>query len=340
MKLLSIIVPCYNSQDYMKHCISTLLTGGDDVEILVIDDGSSDNTLAIAQRYVMQYPEIVRAIHQENKGHGGALNTGIQYATGQYLKVVDSDDWVNVDAYLQVLQELRRVVKEQQPLDMLVTNFVYEKQGAKRKKVVNYHRFMDDKYMFLWSGMKPLPITNYLMMHSIIYRTEVVRMSGLELPENTFYVDNLYAFVPLPYVETIRYMDVNLYRYFIGRCGQSVQESVMCRRFEQQYYVNVQMIDYMEKVLGQIKESALRKTMITSLKLVMAITSIVALLSGTEERRKDKRAIWQYLKDADKKLYRRVRYSFLGIGVNLPGRWGRKAAIGCYHILQRLYGFN
>ncbi len=246
--------------------------------------------------------------------------------------MVDSDDWVNVDAYLQVLQELRRVVKEQQPLDMLVTNFVYEKQGAKRKKVVNYHRFMDDKYMFLWSGMKPLPITNYLMMHSIIYRTEVVRMSGLELPENTFYVDNLYAFVPLPYVETIRYMDVNLYRYFIGRCGQSVQESVMCRRFEQQYYVNVQMIDYMEKVLGKIKESALRKTMITSLKLVMAITSIVALLSGTEERRKDKRAIWQYLKDADKKLYRRVRYSFLGIGVNLPGRWGRKAAIGCYHI--------
>lgn len=114
----------------------------------------------------------------------------------------------------------------------------------------------------------------------------------------------------------------------------------MCRRFEQQYYVNVQMIDYMEKVLGKIKESALRKTMITSLKLVMAITSIVALLSGTEERRKDKRAIWQYLKDADKKLYRRVRYSFLGIGVNLPGRWGRKAAIGCYHILQRLYGFN
>lgn len=114
----------------------------------------------------------------------------------------------------------------------------------------------------------------------------------------------------------------------------------MCRRFEQQYYVNVQMIDYMEKVVGQIKESSLRKTMITSLKLVMAITSIVALLSGTEERRKDKRAIWQYLKAADKKLYRRVRYSFLGIGVNLPGTWGRKSAIGCYHILQRLYGFN
>ena len=340
MKLLSIIVPCYNSQNYMKHCISTLLTGGDDVEILLIDDGSTDKTLAIAQRYVMQYPNIVRVIHQENRGHGGALNTGMAYATGQYLKVVDSDDWVNVDAYLQILQELRRVEREHQPMDLLVTNFVYEKQGARRKKVIHYRNHMDGEHMFLWSGMKPLPITNYLMMHSIIYRTEIVRKAEMELPEHMFYVDNLYALIPLPHVETIRYMDVNFYRYFIGRSDQSVQENVMCSRFEQQHYVNVEMIDYMVKSMPVIREANLRKTMITSLKLVMSITSIIALVSGTQERMNQKKELWKYLKDADPVLYRKVRYSFLGLGVNLPGYLGRKAAIGCYHILQRLYGFN
>ena len=99
MKLISFVVPCYNSQEYMRHCIDTLLPGGDQVEILIVNDGSSDNTAAIADEYEKKYPDICRAIHQENKGHGGAVNTGIKNATGIYLKVVDSDDWVNEYAY-------------------------------------------------------------------------------------------------------------------------------------------------------------------------------------------------------------------------------------------------
>ena len=83
----------------MRHCIDTLLPGGDQVEILIVNDGSSDNTAAIADEYEKKYPNICRAIHQENKGHGGAVNTGIKNATGIYLKVVDSDDWVNEYAY-------------------------------------------------------------------------------------------------------------------------------------------------------------------------------------------------------------------------------------------------
>ena len=98
MKVLSITVPCYNSQEYMRKCIESLLSGGDEVEILVVDDGSSDRTLEIAQEYEKNYPGIVRAIHQENKGHGGAVNTGLAHATGLNFKVVDSDDWLNEEA--------------------------------------------------------------------------------------------------------------------------------------------------------------------------------------------------------------------------------------------------
>ena len=89
MKILSVAVPCYNSQEYMRKCVDSLLKGGEDVEILIVDDGSKDDTLKIARDYEEKYPTIVKAIHQENKGHGGAVNTGLAHATGLYFKVVD-----------------------------------------------------------------------------------------------------------------------------------------------------------------------------------------------------------------------------------------------------------
>ena len=127
MKVLSITVPCYNSQEYMRKCIESLLSGGDEVEILVVDDGSSDRTLEIAQEYEKNYPGIVRAIHQENKGHGGAVNTGLAHATGLYFKVVDSDDWLNEEAYRKVLEVLKECIRGPRTLDLLICNYVYEK---------------------------------------------------------------------------------------------------------------------------------------------------------------------------------------------------------------------
>ena len=94
MKLLSVAVPCYNSAAYMRRCVDSLLPGGEEVEILIIDDGSADDTLSIARDYEQKHPGVVRAIHQENAGHGGAINTALRHASGLYFKVVDSDDWV------------------------------------------------------------------------------------------------------------------------------------------------------------------------------------------------------------------------------------------------------
>ena len=121
MKLLSIAIPCYNSQDYMENCIESLLVGGEEVEILIVDDGSSDRTAEIADDYARKYPTIVKAIHQENGGHGEAVNAGIRNATGLYFKVVDSDDWVNPEAYQKILNVLAEVVRGPKTLDLPVS---------------------------------------------------------------------------------------------------------------------------------------------------------------------------------------------------------------------------
>ena len=234
MKLLSITVPCYNSQNYMKNCVDSLLEGGNLVEILIVDDGSRDDTAKIADEYAAKYPGIVKAIHQENGGHGEAVNTGLKNATGLYFKVVDSDDWVNKEAYHAILDKLLEITGGPQTLDMMISNFVYEKQGAKRKKVMRYKNYMPQNEIFTWKEMGRMPLGKYILMHSVIYRTGLLRDCGLVLPKHTFYVDNLFVYQPLPHVQTMYYMDVNFYRYFIGRDDQSVNEEVMIRRIDQE----------------------------------------------------------------------------------------------------------
>ena len=108
MKLLSIAIPCFNSSAYMRKCIESLLIGGEEVEILIVNDGSTkDNTKEIADEYEQKYPGICKAVHKENGGHGDAVMSGLRAATGEYFKVVDSDDWVDEYAYRKILETLR-----------------------------------------------------------------------------------------------------------------------------------------------------------------------------------------------------------------------------------------
>ena len=108
MKLLTVAIPCYNSQAYMAHAIESILPAGNAVEIIIVDDGSKDDTLQIAQDYERRYPDIVRAVHKENGGHGDAVMTGVRNASGRYFKVLDSDDWFDTEAFARTLNHLRR----------------------------------------------------------------------------------------------------------------------------------------------------------------------------------------------------------------------------------------
>ncbi len=338
MKLLSIVIPCYNSEEYMSYCIESLLVGGEQVELLIINDGSVDNTAEIADQYEKLYPTIVKAIHQENGGHGEAVNTGIRHASGRYLKVVDSDDWVDTRAYLKILKKLNDFLVEATSVDMIISNFVYEKEGAKYKKVMKYENVLPEGVIFTWEDIGQFRKGQYILMHSVIYRTQLLKDCGLELPKHTFYVDNLYVYKPLERVKKIFYMNVDFYRYFIGREDQSVNEKVMIKRVDQQIKVNKLMIDLVP--LDNLESPKLRQYMRHHLEIVTVVSAILLIRSGEQENLLKKKQLWKYIKDKDPVLYNDLRYGILGHTINLPGRVGRKISISAYKISQKLVGFN
>lgn len=341
MKLLSITIPCYNSQDYMEHCINTLLVGGEDVEIIIVNDGSKDRTAEIADQYAAQYPSIVKVIHKENGGHGSGVNAGIAAATGLYFKVVDSDDWVDAIAYRQLLEKIREFVriKNEEPVDMLISNFVYDKEGARHKKVMQYRHMMPTGCVFGWKDFRWISKGHYILMHSVMYRTEVLRECKLQLPEHTFYVDNLFVYIPLPYVKTMYYMDVDFYHYYIGREDQSVNEQVMIGRIDQQLKVNKLMLRAYD-LKEDLQEPKLRKYMYNYLEIITVVSTALLNKAGTPEARKKKRNLWKYVKVTNQKLYLRMRNGLLGGTMCLPGEGGRRVAVGIYKIANKFYGFN
>ena len=337
MKLLTFTIPCYNSESYMEKCIDSILPGGEDVEIIIVDDGSKDRTAEIADAYAEKYPTIVRAIHQENGGHGEAVNTGIRNATGLYFKVVDSDDWVDFGAYMQVLDTLRKFAGSETNLDMLLCNYVYEKEGAKHKKVMRQTGFPQEQ-VFSWNDISYFFKGHYILMHSVIYRTKLLHECGLELPKHTFYVDNIYVYHPLPSVKTMYYLSVDFYRYFIGREDQSVNEQVMIRRIDQQIKVNKMMIERYD--LWKVTNRKCRQYMLNYLEIITVVSTVMCLRSGTKENLEKKRELWKYIKEKDIRLYHKLRRGIMGNTMNLPGKSGRKISLAAYRISQKVVGFN
>ena len=343
MKLLSIAVPCYNSEAYMEKCVASLLIGGGDVEILIVDDGSKDRTAQIADALAAEHPDIIRVIHKENGGHGSAVNAGLENAQGVFFKVVDSDDRLSADAYLKALAVLRELHESGTEPDMFLCNYVYDKEGEKHKKEIQYHNVIPHDRIFTWEEVGQFHTGQYILMHSVIFRTQMLRDCGLRLPEHCFYVDNLYVFEPLPYVETMYYLDVDLYMYYIGREDQSVNEKVMISRLDQQMRVNRRMIDYFTDA-GNEKLAAAPERLKTYMyhyrEILTTVSSVLAIRSGTEEHLKMKDELWDYLKQSDRKLYTKLRRGILGISMNLPGRGGRALTVGAYKIAQKFFKFN
>ena len=171
-------------------------------------------------------------------------------------------------------------------------------------------------------------------MHSVIFRTRLLQECGLKLPEHTFYVDNLYVFEPLPYVKNMYYLDVNFYRYYIGRQDQSVNETVMISRIDQQIRVTKLMIDYLVGRKSElVKNRRLYQYMRNYLEIIMAVSSVLLIRSGTTEHLEKKKELWEYLKGKDKRLYLWMRNGIMGGTMNLPGRGGRKISVEGYNCL-------
>ena len=339
-KLITFAVPCYNSAAYMRHCIETLLSAGEQAEIILVDDGSvKDDTPAICDEYAAKYPTIVKAIHQENGGHGEGVNQGIRNATGLYYKVVDSDDWLDTAALKTVLDKLAELVERHTATDLKICNYVNEHVEDGTSHTVRYTNVFPQNRLFDWVHVRHFRPDQNLLMHSVMYRTEVLRQCGMVLPKHTFYVDNIFVYQPLPYVKSMYYMDLDLYRYFIGRSDQSVNESVMVKRVDQQLRVTRHMIACQD--LDALKnEKRLRAYMLHYLSTMMAVSDIFLLLDGSAEAKEKQKGLWQYLREhTSAAVYRSIRFGFGGV-TNLPFPKGDAIVVGGYRIARKIFKFN
>ena len=344
-KVITFAIPCYNSAEYMDNCIEHLLklnSVKDDIEILIIDDGSSmDNTLEIAKTWEKKFPNTIRAIHQENGGHGQAVNTGLKNANGLYFKVVDSDDWLDFDGTKPIMDYIRKQAKgdASKATDLVIGNYVYNKVHENSMTPINYKDALPEDREFTWDDIKKFKISEYLLMHSAIYRTHLLRDIKLELPKHTFYVDNIFVYVPLPHVKTMYYINSDMYMYYIGREDQSVNEEVMKSRIDQQLKITRIMIDSTN--LPELnKMPNLKRYMLNYLAMMMCICTVFLRMIGTKDAEEKRRQIWEYLKAHDEKLSHKIMQSPLCYGTNIPGEAGKLIGTTGYKIAQKLFGFN
>ena len=307
MKFISFAVPSYNSQDYLRHCVDTLLSGGEDVEVIIVNDGSKDNTAAIADEYAAKYPTIVRAIHKENGGHGSGVNRGMEAATGLYFKVVDSDDWVEEGALKKLLATIKVHYSTDSLPDLYITNFIYDHTYENKQFTRHWRKQFHPNAFHTWADAGRFVAAQVLLMHSLMYRTDLLRASGLRLPEHTFYVDNLFAYQPLPLIEKIYYLDVDLYHYFIGREDQSVNIQNFTRRYDQQIRVMERMLQAYSYEQIQTMEPHLGRYLLHCLSAIMMNTMMFCCAGGSEPERiaaHDK--LWQDLKQRDLRMYQHL----------------------------------
>jgi glycosyltransferase involved in cell wall biosynthesis len=338
MKLLTFAVPSYNSEDYLARCLNTLLAGGDKVEIIVVNDGSTDRTGEIADAYQRTFPNIIKVVHQENQGHGGGVNAGLLNASGKYFKVVDSDDWLDTDALPRVTRQLEQWEIEGYDTDMMVCNYVYDHLNKGEQQVMSYRNVFPTEEFCGWDKTKRFNPSQYLIMHSLIFRTHILRESGVELPRHMFYVDNLFAYHPLPYVKNIFYLDVDLYHYFIGRDDQSVNEQVMMRRIDQQIAVTKIVAGCAD--FRSVADPKLKSYMVRHVSIMLAISSIHLLLIGTDEAMEKRKEMWRYIKSINTNLYAKLRYQTVGGLTYLPGKLGGKITVAGYRTAKKIYKFQ
>lgn len=228
MKILTFVVPAYNSEKFLDKCICSMLAQEvlEELEIIVVNDGSSDTTEAVAKIYCEQYPNVVRLISQENKGHGGALNTGCNAAQGRYLKVIDADDWVetqNLPMFIQLLKNCDSEVILTHHYTIDICTGEIRQWKCETDSFGREHTF--DEILPEWKHFE-----ESLTFHGITYSTAFYRKYGIELSEHVFYEDYEYATFPCCMAKSVTPFDLFVYDYRIGDINQSVSDTNQLKR--------------------------------------------------------------------------------------------------------------
>ncbi|MBS4930173.1 MAG: glycosyltransferase family 2 protein [Clostridiales bacterium] len=244
-KLLTVIVPAYNVQSYIDRCLSTICDKQleEELEVIVVNDGSTDNTQQIIELYRERFPEIIRIIKKINGGHGSAINIGIEHATGKYIKIIDADDFVNSYNFSILVEKLKDI-----STDIVITNYL--KYYQFNNKIQRMSKLKDNlkyntKYYF-----EEIYNKYFMRMHEILIKTEIIKKNYIKLEEKCFYVDQEYILYPIPYLQTILFLDLDIYYYRLGRQEQSMNLLKMREHVQEHQLVLKKLLGFYKCLVG------------------------------------------------------------------------------------------
>ena len=304
----------------MRRCIDSLLVADRPVEIIIVNDGSGDSTLDIANDYARRYDNII-VIDQPNSGWGAGVNRGLERARGAYFKVVDSDDWLEGAALHRVLYTLDALISTDQAPDLLVTNYVYDHTIDQSTHAIAYRNYFPEGRIFSWAETRRATLDQRIMVHASWYLTPLLRESGLKVPEGMAYMDSYFVLHPLPYVRKLYFLDVDCYHYMVGRLDQSVNVEVVKKNIDHQLFATrVAIDDYRQDELVKI-EPNMADCRARYLVAMLSVSTCHLFMIDTPEAIEKNRHMWNYLKQKDLTMYRLARRTFAG--------WAdRRTAIG------------
>ncbi len=243
------------------------------------------------------------------------------------------------DALQQVLRTLDSLAG-QGGIDLLLCNYIYDNVDPTLTRMVDFSNVFPQGHIFDWNEVGKFQLWQYLFMHTCIHRTGLLRECGLTLPTHTFYEDELFSYYPLPHVRRMYFLNVCLYHYLIGREGQSVAEAVMAERCTHQIRVATLMFQAFDPLEIKNGRPELGRYLCHDLMFCMALATVFTRLNRSREADRQAAAMWKELRKQNPRLARKMRYFTPGLIMNIPGKFGRSIAIGCYHVCHRFLAFN
>jgi glycosyltransferase involved in cell wall biosynthesis len=335
--LITFLIPCYNSAPYMRTCIESVLGTSQRCEVIIVNDGSTDETLEIANEYARDY-DYVTVIDQENSGWGGGVNQGISAARGLFFKIVDSDDWLDTDG----LEEVLRLVNDWQGTDecpdMFVSNYVYDHVADNSTRRADFAKLFPQDRTFTWDEVGKARLGEYLMVHAIWYRTELLRQSKLLLPLNMHYMDSGYIIHPMPYVEKLYYINKDVYHYLIGREGQSVGMETQLSHIDQQVLAAELAVEEYDYAVLEAKSPKLAETIGNYIDCMVSMSTICLFTINTPESIRENKRMWAHIEERNPQLHRKLTRSLAGL-CNRRTSLARLSVRGVYTLVRRYYKF-
>lgn len=243
-KILSIIIPTYNAEEFLDKGLTSFIIEDKELletlEVIVVNDGTPDKSVEVAQKYVDQYPNVFRIFHKENGGHGSAINAGVEQATGKYFKIVDADDWVDTACLVRTLRILQT-----EDFDAAVQSFraynimTKEYEHWPIKGECSDSTYTLKELMNRWNDLDQV-----MTFHGLIYHTQFYRDQKYKLIEKVYYEDQEYSTIPLCWAKKIRLINDELYVYRVGDVNQSISEQNLFKRLDHFQAVIYRMIEF------------------------------------------------------------------------------------------------